>query len=74
VIRRLARPRIIRNDTGVFVPADPRAAVAGPLDPDLEEIRGRLRPFGRRLWFRRIVRRTWLVVAAVVAADRSSGW
>jgi hypothetical protein len=52
-----------------FVPTDPRAALRGELDPDLLAIRRLLRPFGRRLWLRRIVRRAWLVVAASVVAE-----
>jgi hypothetical protein len=53
----------------LFVPIDPRAALSGALDPDLLAIRRLLRPFGRRLWLRRVVRRTWLVLAAVVLAE-----
>src|SRR5439155_1735120 len=52
-----------------FVPVDPRAALAGPLDPDLLAIRRLLQPFGRRLWLRRVVRRAWVVLAAVVFAE-----
>ena len=52
-----------------FVPADPRAALSGQLDPDLVEIRRLLAPFGRRLWLRRVVRRAWIVVAIAVLAE-----
>ena len=51
------------------MPVDPRAALAGELHPDLVAIRRLLRPHGRRLWLRRIVRRGWIVVAAVVLAE-----
>ena len=40
-----------------------------PLDADLVAIRRLLAPHGRRLWFRRIVRRAWLVLAAAVVAE-----
>jgi hypothetical protein len=53
----------------MFIPIDPRAVLAGDLDPDLLAIRRLLRPFGRRLWLRRIVRRAWLVVAIVVLSE-----
>ena len=52
-----------------FVPLDPRLALAGPLDPDLLAIRRLLRPHGRRLWLRRVVRRAWIVVAGAVLAE-----
>ena len=48
-----------------LIPADPRRVLSGVLDPDLDAIRGRLRPHRRRLWLRRIVRRAWMVVAVV---------
>ncbi|MEA2672899.1 MAG: hypothetical protein QOI92_91 [Chloroflexota bacterium] len=55
--------------SAAFVPIDPRAVLKGDLDPDLLAIRRLLRPFGRRLWLRRVVRRAWLVVALVVLAE-----
>ena len=51
------------------IPVDPRLVLDGPLDPDLDEIRVALRPQRRRLWLRRIVRRTWLVAVAVAGAE-----
>ncbi len=48
---------------------DPRAVLSGPLDPALLAIRADLRPYRRRLWLRRIVRRAWLVAAAVLVAE-----
>ncbi|HEX2626684.1 MAG TPA: hypothetical protein VHL56_07230, partial [Candidatus Limnocylindrales bacterium] len=69
-IRRLRRaPRAAQPSTDAFVPVDPRAALAGELHPDLVAIRRLLRPFGRRLWLRRIVRRAWIVVASVGLAE-----
>ena len=53
----------------VRIPDDPRRVLAGTLDPDLEAIRSMLRPHGRRLWLRRMVRRAWSVLAAVIAAE-----
>ncbi|HJP89789.1 MAG TPA: hypothetical protein VJ850_12205 [Candidatus Limnocylindrales bacterium] len=65
-IRRPRRPaRAAQSAVETFVPVDPRAALAGELHPDLIAIRRLLRPFGRRLWLRRIVRRAWIVVASV---------
>ena len=75
---RLRRPRLALrapwrgragDDAAQFVPVDPRAAIAGELHPDLVAIRRLLRPHGRRLWLRRIVRRGWIVLAAVVLAE-----
>ena len=51
------------------VPPDPRSAIAGPLDPTLLSIRSALVPHRRRLWLRRIVRRTWIALAAIVVAE-----
>ena len=53
----------------VIVPADPRAALAGPLDPSLLEIRSGPTAQRRGLWLRRIVRRAWVAVAAVILAE-----
>ena len=41
----------------------------GPLDPDLDAVRVELRPHRRRLWARRIVRRTWIALAVLVVAE-----
>ena len=51
------------------VPPDPRSAITGPLDPTLLAIRSGLVPHRRRLWLRRIVRRAWIALAAVVVAE-----
>ncbi|MDP9244737.1 MAG: hypothetical protein M3O77_06610, partial [Chloroflexota bacterium] len=67
--RRRGRSRDDSAAAALFVPVDPRTVIAGELDPDLLSIRRLLRPFGRRLWFRRIVRRTWIVVAGVAIAE-----
>ena len=58
-----------RSDPAPVVPPDPRSAVAGPLDPPLVAMRAGLVPHRRRLWLRRIVRRTWIAVAAVIVAE-----
>jgi hypothetical protein len=58
-----------RSGAATVVPADPRSAVAGPLDPALLAIRAGLVPHRRRLWLRRIVRRTWIAVAVVLVAE-----
>ncbi|HYN70061.1 MAG TPA: hypothetical protein VEX41_07615, partial [Candidatus Eisenbacteria bacterium] len=52
-----------------IIPADPRAVLSGPLDPDLLAIRAALLPHRRRLWLRRIVRRAWAAVAIAVVAE-----
>ncbi|HEU5202746.1 MAG TPA: hypothetical protein VFU17_00475, partial [Candidatus Limnocylindrales bacterium] len=58
-----------RGEPATVVPPDPRSAVAWPLDPALVAIRAGLVPHRRRLWLRRIVRRAWIAVAAVLAAE-----
>jgi hypothetical protein len=69
-VRRLALPgRRQRPTDKVVVPPDPRAALSGPLDPALESIRGELAAHRRRLWLRRIVRRTWLAIAAIAVGE-----
>ena len=65
----LRRRRAPAGSAQSVIPIDPRLVLSGPLDPDLEEIRLALRPQRRRLWFRRIVRRTWLVLATVGAVE-----
>ncbi len=64
---RVAWRRRSRHAAPSVIPIDPRLVLDGPLDPDLEEIRSALRPQRRRLWLRRIVRRTWLVGVGVAA-------
>jgi len=51
------------------VPVDPRLALTGPLDPALDEIRSGLAGHRRRLWLRRILRRTWLAAAGIAVAE-----
>ena len=51
------------------VPEDPRRLISGPLDPELERLRIDLRPHRRRLWIRRLVRRTWLALVATVGIE-----
>ena len=50
----------------VVVPPDPLATLDGPFDPELVQLRGALLPYRRRLWVRRLVRRGWIALAAVV--------
>ncbi len=52
-----------------LLPPDPRATLAGPLDPLLLDLRASLIPHRRRLWLRRLVRRAWLAIAAVALAE-----
>ena len=73
-IRHLARARRpagqrVQPAQSMFVPVDPRAAFGGALHPDLVAIRRLLRPFGLRLWLRRIVRRAWIALAITIAAE-----
>ena len=51
------------------MPVDPRLVVDGPLDPSLTSVLGALGPYRQRLWIRRIVRRTWLALAAILVAE-----
>ena len=72
--RRLLRWRRRSTDEAqalgpALIPADPRVVLAGVLDPELESIRAALRPHRRRLWLRRIVRRAWAAIAAVVLGE-----
>ncbi len=52
-----------------YVPVDPRGVIDGPLDPVLLAVRSGLASHRRRLWIRRIVRRSWLALAAVLVAE-----
>ena len=52
-----------------YIPLDPRVAIDGPLDPVLLGVRAGLGSHRRRLWIRRIVRRTWLALAAILVAE-----
>ena len=66
------RPRLARaaRPAEAVVPRDPRVALRGTeLDPALDALRATLAPHRRRLWLRRIVRRTWIAVAAIVVAE-----
>ncbi|MEO8273100.1 MAG: hypothetical protein ABI620_03455, partial [Chloroflexota bacterium] len=76
--RRIRRPRLSMrapwrgragDDSAQFVPVDPRVAIPGELHPDLVAIRRLLRPHGRRLWLRRIVRRAWIVIAVAATTE-----
>ena len=51
------------------IPPDPVRRLAGPLDPALLQLRAALLPHRRRLWLRRIVRRTWIALASVAVAE-----
>jgi len=66
---RLGRGSPVGQQSRPIVPPDPRATLRGPLDPLLRAIRSGLVPLRRRLWIRRIVRRAWLVLAIVLAAE-----
>ncbi|MEA2612597.1 MAG: hypothetical protein QOI52_556, partial [Chloroflexota bacterium] len=58
-----------RPAVGAVIPPDPRRHLAGPLDPSLDALRASLVPHRRRLWLRRMVRRAWIALAAVVIAE-----
>jgi hypothetical protein len=58
-----------RTAAPIALPPDPRAALADPIDPLLLELRGAVLPHRRRLWLRRLVRRAWIALAVVVAAE-----
>ena len=51
------------------IPPDPKLVLQGPLDPALGALRSSLAPHRRRLWTRRIVRRTWIALAVVATAE-----
>jgi hypothetical protein len=53
----------------ILVPPDPREALDGPLDPALIGLRSAVLPHRRRLWIRRLVRRGWLAIAVLIAAE-----
>ena len=69
---RFRRPQV-RRPSGpaevAYVPVDPRGAIDGPLDPALLSVRAGLAAHRRRLWIRRIVRRAWLALAAILVAE-----
>ena len=65
----MLRPRRRRADEMPLIPADPKRVLSGPLDPSIEALRSTLQPHRRRLWLRRIVRRTWLAVAAIAVGE-----
>jgi hypothetical protein len=71
---RLPRPGSFRRRDarplgGAVIPPDPRQHLTGPLDPPLSAVRALLAPHRRRLWLRRIARRAWIAVAAVMIAE-----
>ena len=67
---RIGRPRIGRpHPMPATIPPDPAASLAGPLDPVLLQLRSALLPHRRRLWLRRLVRRTWIALAVVALAE-----
>ena len=66
---RLRREPGARHAPLSVVPPDPRAVLDGPLDPALLTLRGGLAVHRRRLWFRRIVRRAWIALAALAIAE-----
>ncbi len=63
------RPAADANGSVAVIPPDPRLHLPAPLDPPLDAIRASLAPHRRRLWFRRIVRRAWVALAAVAIAE-----
>lgn len=64
------RLRTARDDSAVVIPPDPRFALQGvALDPALDALRSSLAPHRRRLWFRRIVRRAWIALAAIAIGE-----
>src|SRR5258705_6435672 len=62
------RPMALRPAPAV-VPPDPLATLDGPIDPELVRLRASLLPHRRRLWVRRLVRRGWIALAAVLVAE-----
>ena len=48
------------------IPADPARVLTGPLDPALIALRASVASHRQRLWLRRLVRRGWMALAAVV--------
>ena len=68
-LRRLRRPTAGVTGPRAPLPPDPRAILAPPIDPVLVELRASLLPQQNRLWLRRLVRRAWLALAAVVVAE-----
>ncbi|MDQ6795800.1 MAG: hypothetical protein M3067_13470, partial [Chloroflexota bacterium] len=67
--RRRPASRGAARDARRYAPLDPRVAVIGPLDPDLERIRSALVLHRRRLWLRRIARRGWIAAAALAVGE-----
>ena len=51
------------------IPPDPRLHLSGPLDPVARRLRAGLAPHRRRLWLRRIVRRSWMALAAIAIGE-----
>ena len=69
MLSRLTRRPGQDPSTPTVIPADPRTAVEGPLDPVLTGLLAALGPHRQRLWARRIVRRTWLALAGIAVAE-----
>ncbi|MEJ7697445.1 MAG: hypothetical protein WKF78_12690 [Candidatus Limnocylindrales bacterium] len=68
-IRRPGRGRGSPAQAVAIVPADPRRVLDGSLDPAILAIRSALAGHRRRLWFRRIVRRSWIALAVVAVSE-----
>ena len=72
---RLQLPSVLRRRregstaSPAVIPPDPRLHLSGPLDPALDTLRAGLAPHRRRLWLRRIVRRTWIALAAIAISE-----
>ena len=66
---RLRRRMRAKDGTATVIPPDPRKALSGELDPSLDALRASLAPHQRRLWLRRLVRRTWLALAAIAIGE-----
>ncbi|HSK94742.1 MAG TPA: hypothetical protein VLA76_11895, partial [Candidatus Angelobacter sp.] len=57
------------GDLKPVVPDDPARVLEAPIDRSLLSIRSGLVPHRRRLWIRRIARRTWIALAVVAVAE-----
>src|SRR4051794_18691228 len=65
----LPRRAVASRPAPTVSPPDPLATLDGPFDPELVRLRASLLPYRRRLWVRRLVRRGWIALAAVVVAE-----
>ena len=68
IARRVGRRRALSAQAPV-VPLDPIKTLQAPFDPALVQLRASLLPHRRRLWMRRLVRRGWIALAAVLVAE-----